>query len=191
MNFNGSDRAVTIGWLRKHGSLCSWPRLYCCQDSSRQLQFTILPWLHKTGLLQKPTLQKKKKKSWSSSAIGENYSSLGNWGRISRCHLTARSHHQEASYSLRSQGSWKGAAQSFQLRFNCSAEGGTQDIKREIFSIHVKGQKQLHPLMTFGFLMRHHLLSQLICFHLIIPYLFFFFNITVNYCAIIKVYFKM
>lgn len=61
MNFNGSDRAVTIGWLRKHGSLCSWPRLYCCQDSSRQLQFTILPWLHKTGLLQKPTLQKKKK----------------------------------------------------------------------------------------------------------------------------------
>lgn len=132
----------------------------------------------------------KKKISQSSSAIGENYSSLGNWGRISRCHLTARSHHQEASYSLRSQGSWKGAAQSFQLRFNCSAEGGTQDIKREIFSIHVKGQKQLHPLMVFGFLMRHHLLSQLICFHLIIPYLVFFFNITVNYCAIIKVYFK-
>lgn len=102
MNFNGSDMAVTIGWLRKHGSLCSWPRLCCCQDSSRQLQFTILPWLHKTGPFAEANPEKN---SQSSSAIGENYSSLGNWGRISRCHLTAKSHHQEASYSLRSQGS--------------------------------------------------------------------------------------
>lgn len=49
MNVNGNDRAVTMGWLRKQASLCSWPRLCCCQDLSRQLQFTILPQPHETG----------------------------------------------------------------------------------------------------------------------------------------------
>lgn len=44
----------TMGWLRKSGSLCSWPRLCCCQELSRQLKFTILLRLHKTGLLQSP-----------------------------------------------------------------------------------------------------------------------------------------
>lgn len=56
MNINGGDRAVANGaCLHKQGSLCSRPRLCCCQDLSRQLQFTIPPWLHETGLLQSPT----------------------------------------------------------------------------------------------------------------------------------------
>lgn len=47
------------------------------------------------------------------------FSSLADWEKVFflGCRLTARSHHREASHNLRSRGSWKGATQSFKLRF--------------------------------------------------------------------------
>lgn len=100
-----------MGRLRKKGSL-----VLMAKNVPLSGPITPAPIYHpdEMGLLQTspPSLP-------PSLVAPARFSSLADWEKVFflGCRLTARSHHREASHNLRSRGSWKGATQSFKLRF--------------------------------------------------------------------------
>lgn len=91
MNFNDHDGAATEKRLHKKGSLRSRPRLCCCQDLSHHPPYTIL--LQLACCRDNPPPQK------SLGLLGLLAKSTAP-GNTFECGLTAKIHHQGASYSL-------------------------------------------------------------------------------------------